>query len=243
MSLVWAPLSPEALAAGGRLRCPGPSRSLVLAARGDPLPPTDTAASSPGRPRGRAKPRLPLSRTREGEASARAPPTHTQELPPSSERGTQWTEASAPAKLRLSRVESRPVSPPLGEVRAPLGGRSSLRKGGRFGFGAGGRRRRSRTGVAGREGRTRPWGWKPLGMCVSLRLRGAWQVLGQVCLQPGPSDVSPGVVDHGRPGRAPVAVSSLSVLLPGRVQCWGTWASLEGHSFVTWRAEVTPVSQ
>lgn len=73
LSLVWALLSPEALAAGGRLRCPGPSRSLVLAARGDPLPPTDTAASSPGRPRGRAKPQLPLGCTREGEASARAP--------------------------------------------------------------------------------------------------------------------------------------------------------------------------
>lgn len=135
-----------------------------------------------------------------------------------------------------SGVESWPVSPPLGEGRAPLGGRSGLRKAEKFWARGSGERRRGRTAVAGPGRPDRglvagrgPRGWKPRGACFALRLLSAQQVLGQGRLQPGPSDVSPGAVGRGRPGRASVAVRALPVLLPGRAQCWGTWASPEGH--------------
>lgn len=98
-----------------------------------------------------------------------------------------------------SGVESWPVSPPLGEGRAPLGGRSGLRKAEKFWARGSGERRRGRTAVAGPGRPDRglvagcgPRGWKPWGACFALRLLSAQQVLGQGRLQPGPSDVSPG---------------------------------------------------
>lgn len=117
----------------------------------------------------------------------------------------------------------------------PLGGRSSLRKAEKFWARGSGERRRGRTAVAGPGRPDRglvagrgPRGWKPWGACFALRLLSAQQVLGQGRLQPGPSDVSPGPW-----AAASVAVRALPVLLPGRAQCWGTWASPEGHGSIT----------
>lgn len=135
-----------------------------------------------------------------------------------------------------SGVESRPVSPPLGEGRAPLGGRSGLRKAEKF-WARGSGEKAAWPDCGGGAGKAGPW---PHGRPRAAGVEAMGSVLFPAAAESaagartGASAARAlrrvsGAVGRGRPGRASVAVRSLPVLLPGRAQCWGTWASPEGH--------------